>query len=740
MPRLTTIKTNFSGGELSPRMLGSVDLPVYQNAVEIMENALPVVQGGVMRRGGTVYKNPAKSNVNNTRLIPFVVDNTSAYVLEMGDLYLRIFKNTGARMESPPGTPVEVVTPYAASIVFDLGYCQSSDTMIFFHQTLPPQRLRRFSDTLWVWDAAPIDPLPFDEIGDSFATTLTLSLATVGTGRTATAGAATFQNGDVGRTIAYQGGFATITAFTSSTIVTITINTAFQGTAIPSGVWTLGGTPQESITPSAKDPIGTVITLTAAALNTWRSSDVGKYVRIAGGLCKITAYTSALIVSARIVEVLSATVAQPALSWQLLAAVWSAQNGYPRCGTFFQQRLCAAGTPAQPQTVWGSTTGAYFDFTVGPLDDDAFQYTMASDTTNPILALAGTSVLLALTVSGEFTVKGGIEKPITPTNVAVDNDTSYGADGVRPVRFGKSIGFVGKGGRKFRAYSYDKNYDLADAPDVTFFSEHVSKDPAAATFGFSELAYMAEPDPIVWCKRRDGVLASLTIADNGDMKISAWARQFTGTAGYVRSVAVIPSASGDEAWMVVDRVISGVPVKYIEIYDTAMQTDCSLVLSSGSPTTVWGGLAHLEGQTVSAYFLNYDGSGTYYGDLVVSGGSITITNPTTTLRVGIPYNSRVKMLTPEVGTGTGSAQGNAMRTSEVTVRVKDTATLLCNGQEITARKFGAAFLDQVNPAVTGVRRLELLGIERGSSALEFTSSRPFPFHILSVVRKFTVND
>ena len=39
MPRLTLIQTNFTAGEVSPRMLGRVDIARYQNGAEVIENA-----------------------------------------------------------------------------------------------------------------------------------------------------------------------------------------------------------------------------------------------------------------------------------------------------------------------------------------------------------------------------------------------------------------------------------------------------------------------------------------------------------------------------------------------------------------------------------------------------------------------------------------------------------------------------------------------------------------------------
>lgn len=744
MPRVTINQTNFAFGEISPRLLGRTDSPAYPNCVDTMENALVTLQGGTRSRDGTLYIANAKSGATTTRLIPFVADSSNAFMLEVGDLYIRFYKN-GARIESPPLTPVEVITPYAASVVSALNYCQGADTMIFTHPTLPSQRLRRFSDTLWVFDAVPIDPQPFEEIGDSFATVVTLSLATVGAGRTATAAAPIWQNSDVGRFITYQGGYATITGFTSTTIVTVTIVTAFQSVTLPASVWTLGGTPQEGITPSGPafptvDPIGTVITLTAAALNTWRASDVGKYVRIAGGLLKITIYTSSLVVSARIIERLTVqAVLQPAKSWTLEASVWSSVNGYPAVCCFYQQRLILAATTAQPQTLWGSTTGAYFDFTIGPLDDDAFEYTLASDQVNPILALSASSILVAFTYGGEFTVKGGVEKPVTPTNVQVDNQTNYGAAAVRPVREGKDIAYVQRSGLKLRALAYDLNFGTYDAPDLTYFAEHMSNKGDGSPFGFVELAYAQEPDATLYCRRADGVLATLTLS--AQAQVQGWSRQLL-SGGSVVSVASIPVSGKDQVWVIVQRTVNAVLFQHVEVFDSTVQTDCSVKLSN-FPTalTTWTGLGYLEGATVSAYVASSDGSGTDFGDYTVTGGQITIPHAVNIIEIGLPYNSTVKQVTPEIPTGTGTAQGNAMRTSEISVRVKSTASLVCNGKDqIVPKAFGSALLDDPTPAVTGVRRLELLGWERGVSDLTFTRTRPFPFHLLAIIRKFTVND
>lgn len=720
MPQVTEVKTNFTAGELSPRMLGRVDTVRYQNGAEILENAQPLIHGGARRRGGLRFISAAKVAAKRCRVVPFVYSTTQAYILEFGDQYIRFYKDM-ARL----GAPYEIATPVVEANLFKFDYVQGADTMIATLTSIVPQRVRRFGDTDWAIDAIPFDPMPFDEIGHSFSATLTLSAATVGVGRVVNASAGIFLNGDVGRQIIYGGGVLKITGFTAANQVTGDITSAFGTVNIPADVWTLDGSPMESITPSAKDPLETVITLTSAGLNIWRNSDVGKFVRINGGLVQITQFTTALVVSGTIKQLLTATVAAPKLSWSLEASVWSASNGYPGACTLFQQRLILAGSPALPATFWGSTIGLYTDFTMGALDSDAFAYTVASDQINPIMHMASAKILFALTYGGEFTIKGGVEKPITPTNVQVERQTAYGANTVRPLVAGKDLLFIQRSGLKCRAIGYDASDEDYDAEDVTLLAEHITGP------GIIDLSYNAEPDPFAYAVRSDGIVASLTLSRT--QEVTAWGRLTTD--GAFESVATIPVAGGEQTWFVVRREINGVTVRYLEVLDDTVNTDCAITLTAGAPgSAVWAGLAHLEGKVVQV-----KADGRYMGTFTVAGGQITLPRAALTVEIGLPYSWRVKLLTPEIQTGTGSAQGNAMSISEVSVRFLDTYACRVNGKDIPFRKFGSGLLDVEPVAFSGVKRLEKLGWERGEAGIELGHDLPFPAHVLLVVRKLTVN-
>lgn len=68
MAKIPQIITDFSAGELSPRLKGRPDLPVYSRGMELCENAVPEAAGGVRRVAGTEFNfkvpDPASQGLN----------------------------------------------------------------------------------------------------------------------------------------------------------------------------------------------------------------------------------------------------------------------------------------------------------------------------------------------------------------------------------------------------------------------------------------------------------------------------------------------------------------------------------------------------------------------------------------------------------------------------------------------------------------------------------------------------
>lgn len=741
MPRVTINQTNFTAGEVSPKCYGRVDVSRYQNGAAAMPNCLVNIHGGAERRPGSLFVAETKDSSKRSRLIPYIFSTTQAYMLEFGHLYMRVYVQSGGQILSG-GAPYEIATPYTEDMLAELDYTQGADTMFIFHRSVPIHTLRRIAADFWSLTPAPITVAPFDEIGDTFPVALTLSDTTVGAPRTATVPSATFLEGDVGRRMTHRSGVAVITGYTSATSVTVKIESAFPLAAIPAGEWELLDSPQVGITPSAKEPVGGGCTLSmvqetgipeepgmpapvSPAIETWREQDVGKFVRINGGMVQITHFYNSLSVYGIIKEELTATIEAPPNAWTLEASVWNSNNGYPSTGALYEQRLTVAGSPRYPQTVWGSRSGLFFDFTIGVNADDAFSFSLpSSGQINPIQRMVAAKALMPLTYGGEYTMEGGNGEPLTPTSVKANSPSVYGCNLVKPLRIGNEVLFVQRAGRKIRSLAYRIESDTYNAPDLTVLAEHITMS------GITDMAYQQEPRAMLWCVRADGKLATLTL--DRDEGVIAWTPQ--STDGLYESCASIPNATGDEMWCVAQRVINGQVKRYVERFDSDRYTDSAIIGTDNAGKPVWAGLDHLEGKSVAV-----KADDVYMGVFTVAGGEIELPRDARAVEIGLPFANSITLLRPEVQAGDGTAQGNAQRVHEVSLLLMETVGAKINGDEIAFREFGAQLLDLPPEAFSGFKRAGLTEWSRGDEPITITQDEPYPFHLLAVVRKITIN-
>jgi len=94
------------------------------------------------------------------RLVRFEFSVTQAYILEFGNLYIRVYKDNGRI--STAGAPVEIVTPYTTAQLFDVYFAQSADTLYIAHPTHAPRKLTRTSDIAWTLATLSFTSAPSD--------------------------------------------------------------------------------------------------------------------------------------------------------------------------------------------------------------------------------------------------------------------------------------------------------------------------------------------------------------------------------------------------------------------------------------------------------------------------------------------------------------------------------------------------------------------------------------------------
>jgi len=244
MARVAVQLTNFTAGELSPRLDGRNDLSKYSSGCKTLQNIIVYPHGSAARRSGTTFVREVKDSTKKARLIPFEFSTTQTYILEFGNQYIRFYKNNGIIVSG--ASAYEIATPYLEADLFNLKFAQSADVMYICHPNYSTRKLSRTGHTSWTIEEVLFENGPFLDHNTS-TTTLTPS-ATTGSSITITASSITginnntgFQTTDVGRLIhlGTGNGHAEIISRTSTTVVTAEVLETLSGTTATID-WSLG--------------------------------------------------------------------------------------------------------------------------------------------------------------------------------------------------------------------------------------------------------------------------------------------------------------------------------------------------------------------------------------------------------------------------------------------------------------------------------------------------------------------
>jgi len=118
MGMIRPIYNNFSAGEISPKLAGRADLPVFQGGANKLHNMIPEKMGGARRRGG--FKHIINMPVDaKARLIPWSVNDVTDFMLVLTDGAIRILDvsdgHTVAFLATDPDTSGGVLPIVALS-------------------------------------------------------------------------------------------------------------------------------------------------------------------------------------------------------------------------------------------------------------------------------------------------------------------------------------------------------------------------------------------------------------------------------------------------------------------------------------------------------------------------------------------------------------------------------------------------------------------------------------------------
>jgi hypothetical protein len=627
------------------------------------------------------------------------------------------------------GRIVEVPTNYSVTEIFEINHTQSADILYIVHKNHPPAKLVRTSAHAG-WTLSDIDIIDGPYLDENITSTTLYASADTGS-VTLTASASLFTSSDVGRLVRFRevleihhDEWAASTSYANGVTVRYNGHVYEQVT---------GSTQTSGLTP----PVHLQGDETYGAI-TWRYKHDGT------GYLKITAFTNATTVTA-LVKNSSGILPDHVVGSGNATERWSlgafgGDQGYPRAIGFYEERLYLAGTTGQPQTIFGSVSADFENHAPGTLDDSAVNFTIASDKVNVIKHILPARFLQILTTSAEFTLSGGSgTTPVSPTNVNVLRETTFGTSDVRPLRAGNSTILIQKGQEKVKEITFDLDTDGLLGIDLSILADHIPRG------GLTDMVWQQEPELILWFVHSDGRLIGLTY-DRANGAIG-WHEHPLGGNAVVESVTAIPSGSEDQFYLSVKRTINGSTVRHIcymtPIYFNDDILDAFFVDSGltydGSPTTTITGLNHLEGETVSIL-----ADGSTHADKVVTGGTITLDRDASKVHVGYSYTSYIETLRLEAGADDGVAQGKIKRIHGVTARFLNSVGAeigpSVNSLDRVPFRDSSMAMNQAVPMFTGDKEVSFPSGYDNDAKIVIQQTQPLPMTVLAIMRRSNTFD
>ena len=681
-------QTNFTQGQVGPNIFGRNDTPIYRAGLAELSNFLILPQGGIQKRRGFQFISADPDNTttpdgsttlttagfhSSSRLIPFKFSDGQEYVLIVEPAHdsdpakIHIYYQDVRQVVLQNGVDGNVF-PITTSNIADIRFTQSFDYMILVHKDLQPlQLVRGSSNTDWSIGHLAFDSIPTANF--NFGTTLTPSAAT-GTNINMTLSA---------------GSYAWVDA-------------------------------------------------------DWPDGHRNMQVVINGGLVKLKTVSSSTVMVADVIYDLVDTEPAEGHEWEIDA--FSNLNstlggGFPRSVSFHQNRLIFGGTRDKPQTIFGSQSGDFFNFdtftrtvtesggstdVTGTITDDAsITFTIASDSVNVIQHLVSQQSLFIFTSDGEFDMSG---EPVTPSNVLVRKQTSYGIDSgvTTPKIVDNEVLFVAKGGKQLRAFVYNFNTDAYSAKNYSL----VHHDILSGADRIAVLTNYANTNTnYVFCTNTDGSLGVLGV--NTEFSVVGWMK-FT-TEGNFKDLTVID----DRLYALTQRMDNDGSTLNTGLFLEKWSED-DIFLDSFHTTSLTGtsfqGAQGLEGRTVKVV-----ADGLLHPEVTVdAAGNFALTRSSSSTQIGHNYTSTAKTLPIVFNTSGQSTLGEKVRKVLCELQLQNTKSCKVDDITVPFRSLGSSLLNQGITGFTGQKRVRLTGYAT-TPQTTFKSDEPLPCTLLSMTNE-----
>ncbi|MDD2657195.1 MAG: ubiquitin-activating E1 FCCH domain-containing protein [Candidatus Pacebacteria bacterium] len=635
MPKTVPLICSFNGGEISSRLDARSDLQKYLSSCRVLENFIPLVEGGAQARPGLYYVAEIKDSSKSARLFPFQFSTVKAYIVLAEDGYFRFFTNS-AQIVTAPATPYEISNPYDEADLPNIKITQSADILYLAHRDYPLQKLSRTSDATWtLTDFVPATggtltitgasqaatcvitatgedsdfPASGDiiyitgcggmtEINDLFFTAALVELMPNQVDRDFSAASAWAnvdlnaynETGDLSLTADAAAQYCTCPVLSAPTTAGKRYRVTFDAANIVS-TWELKSF-------DGTQTIGTVIARGEQSFD-FLASTAGGFRLVAGAINSngdFDNFSLTELGTFQLSGINSTTYSAYTSGGTAQKCQFGTTGNNPGAIAFFEQRFMAGGTENDPLDVYGSASADFENFIQDPADaSSAVQYSLLSDKVDSVNWMIGEEYLMIGTAAGVWRLgASSASDPLTIDNVVAKRQLSTGVKDMDAEMVQDSILYVQRGGTTVRKAAWQWEKDKYVGLDVTRIAKHITKGSTRALSGIVDMDYQSEPMSILWAVRKDGILLGMVYEP--EENLYPWFR--VTTDGDFESVAAVTNADNeDQVWVIVKRTIGGATKRYVEyfkpheffnVYEDAFFVDSGLTWDGGAAKTITG--------------------------------------------------------------------------------------------------------------------------------------------------------
>ena len=724
---------SFQFGEISDSTIFRTDSAIYQASAQRLENVLVRAEGGVIKRPGlrNIYDFGITRDTTKplqSKLVHFIFSDDERYIISIENAQVRCF-----RIENGTVTLVSTLTqdtngdalPFDDDYIYQYTHAQSGDVMFIAHPLFAPRMLIRTGLTSFE-----ITPFSFDQRADGNQIYQPYSVfhgAAVTLDPSGTTGSITLTTSEdyfdttgahVGVILRYGESEIEITSVTSATVATGTVVDELKiRLAVLNPLRTIDGSTTVEVTHLNHGYQGgeTIVIEDAAAVGGINASQING-TRTIGSIIDENTYTITVGSAANTSEdgggYVKVVTHAPTNNWSEQS--FSAVRGYPAAVQFHEGRLAFGGTIDEPDAIWLSKSGSFFNFDVGEAaDDDSIALVASTGDVNEIRYLVSNRDLQVFTATSELYIPTFLNQALTPTNAQIRKQTPYGCNFVEPASVDGATIFVQSGGRVVREYLYTDDEDAYTSTSVSSPASHLIE-------GFRDFAVVngafERAETYAVYTSESGICAVFN--SNRAEKRAGWVRMTT--QGDFHSIVSIDDRLFASVWF------DDTDLRLCEFEDTYQ-------LDNAKSYTLTANVANVsadfdDGTAVHVIAVDADGNEDYLGEKTVASGNIDLSLYSAYVSAYIGYSFTVNVTTNPIDAnlGTGPATG----------AVRGVGTIVVDLRETRSAKFNSTSLVTTAP-FSGKKEIRLLGYSRDPQIV-VTQNEPLSFQMNGMIAELIV--